>query len=183
MSEEIAPTFEGWERLQELIDIEKSGSDRYPAYQVDIVVQYDGPRGSRTVEGTLLSVRGSLEQDREKREQQRYDGWFGKVRSPDGFVNVYASPGSGGPSVIHTPDWDGRQGRPGYKYPIQEIVIDPKPDTEPQCFACHSTMQFGMFHDAPEDHHGPAFGWICPDCTAGCGLGRFREYGVEQGLP
>lgn len=191
-AESISPDHAGWERLNELIerdvDSEEHHSNKsssfYPQNQVDIVVQYEGRSGSRTVEGTLIQVRASLEQDEEKREEQRYNGWFGKVRTSDGFVNVYADPDSSGPRIIFCPDWDGSGGK-RYKYPIEEIVVEEKPDQDPQCWKCHSTMEFGMYRDAPEDHHGITMGWICRNCASDSvpSLGFFDEHDVERGLP
>lgn len=182
MAEEIPPSTEGWERLKDSLDLKKSGSNHHPKHQVDIVVQYEGRSGSRTVEGTLISVKGSLEQDKVKREQNRYNGWFGKVRTSDGFLNVYADPDHGGPRIIFTPGWDGRGGR-RYKWPIQNIVVEEKEGTDPQCFKCCSSMEYGWYRDSPEDHHGPSMGWICTDCAAGHGMGRFEAQNIEKGLP
>lgn len=191
MAEEIAPSLEGLERLNELltrnIDFEEHHKEPdphanfYPVHQVDIVVQYEGRNGSRTVEGTLMQVRGSLEQDEEKREQNRYNGWFGKVRTSDGFVNVYADPDSSGPRIIFVDGWDGRGGK-RYKWKIESICIEEKPGTEPQCFGCQSSMEFGHFRD-PTAEYGPTMGWICTNCAAGHGYGRFSSVNIEKGLP
>lgn len=179
MAEEIAPSREGWERLKEALHLKKSGSSHHPHHQVDVVIQYDDGHGSSTVEGTLISVKGSLEQDEEKREQHRYNGWFGKVRTEDGMVNIYADPDHSGPRIIFTDGWDGTGGR-RYKWQIESIVIEEKPGTDPQCWACHSSMQFGYIRGWP-DAPAPVSGWICTGCAAH--LGRFKDVDIQRGLP
>ena len=177
MAEEIAPSREGWERLKDSLDMKKSGSDLHPKHHVDIVIQYQDASGSSTVEGTLVSARRSTGDP--PNADDGVNGWFGKIKTTDVMVNIYADPDHGGPRIIFTDGWDGTGGK-RYKWEIEQIVIEEKPGTEPQCFGCHSTMVFGYIDGWP-DGPGTTSGWLCQQCAAQ--KGRIRTVDIERGLP
>ena len=173
---EINPTFEGYQKLRESIEFVEQVGNIYPVNQVDVTVQYEH-YGEREVTGTLLSVRKSLNQDGEERENQRYNGWFGKVLLPTGMLNIYADPDTGGETVIFVPDWEGKGGK-RYKRPIKSIEIEENGEKEPTCPECGEEMTFGWLENAPDDHPGTSNGWICKKRIAG--LGRLTEYPVGK---
>lgn len=177
MAESITPDQAGWEQLKDTLNLDKQGVDHYPHHHVDVVVQYAGRNGSRTVEGTLLRVKKSTGDP--PNADDGVNGWFGKIRTSEGMVNIYADPDHGGPRIIFTDGWDGTGGK-RYKWEIEEIVIEGKPMADPQCFACCSTMEFGYIEGWP-DIPGTNSGWICRGCASG--HGKFNGCSVEQGLP
>ena len=178
MAEEIAPTQEGWERLKDSIELNEQGINRYPFHHVDVVVQYAGRHGSRTVEGTLLRVK-SVSTYVNGGPERKVHGWFGKIRTSEGMVNIYADPNHGGPQIVFTDSWDGTGGK-RYKWEIENVVIEEQPGTDPQCFACCSSMEFGYIDGWP-DVPGTNSGWICRNCARG--HGKIKNQSVEQGLP
>jgi hypothetical protein len=95
------------------------------------------------------------------------------------MVNIYADPDHGGPRIIFCDGWDGTGGK-RYKWEIEQMVIEEKPGTDPQCWACHSSMQFGYIEGWP-DIPGTSSGWICTDCASR--HGRFKGCDIERGLP
>lgn len=188
---EITPDYDGWERLTETVqrdvefDTNHNSEDSlsfHPVNHVDITITYEDRSGNSTVDGVLIEARKSLNQDRDEREQNRHNGWFGKVRTSDGFVNVYADPDTGGERIIFVSGWNGRGGR-RYKWPIQSITVEEDTTRNPTDPKCGEEMEFGIYHGSPDDHYGPSMGWICRTCAAGHGLGRFESVDIEQGLP
>ncbi len=172
---EINSTLEGFEKLKENIEYTGQGTNFYPLNQVDVTVGYDS-YGDREVTGTLLDFRGSLTQDEEKREENRYNGWFGKILLETGMLNVYADPNHGGDHVIFVKDWQGKGRRP-YKYPISSIEIEER-DKDPYCKNCGDELTFGWLNNAREDQ-GTHRGWICESCSARMG-GKLEEYEVGK---